>query len=135
MKSLFLLRHARATRSPEGDHERPLDPRGRDEAHRVGLFLSRLGSQPELVLTSSARRARTTAELAAAAGDYLGPERAAAGFSILTLMFAVGQVLGPAGAGILAGWTGGFAVSYGVAAGLNLLAVVLCLFLRPPAEP
>ena len=75
MKSLFLLRHARATRSPEGDHERPLDQRGRDEAHRVGLFLSRLGSRPELVLTSSARRARTTAELAAAAGDWSCPLR------------------------------------------------------------
>ena len=44
--------------------------------------------------------------VAAAAGDYLGPEKAAAGFAILTLMFAFGQVLGPAGAGILAGWTG-----------------------------
>ncbi len=69
--------------------------------------------------------------VAAAAGDYLGPEKAAAGFAILTLMFAFGQVLGPAGAGILAGWTGGFAISYGVAAGLNVLALVFCLFLRP----
>ena len=73
--------------------------------------------------------------VAAASGDYLGPEKAASGFAILTLMFAVGQVLGPAGAGILAGWTGDFAVSYGVAAGLNLLAVLLCLILRPPARP
>ncbi len=72
--------------------------------------------------------------VAAAAGDFLGPEKAAAGFAILTLMFAVGQVLGPAGAGILAGWTGGFAASYGVAAGLNLVAVSLCVFLRPPGD-
>ena len=70
--------------------------------------------------------------VAAAAGDYLGAERAAAGFAVLTLMFAVGQALGPAGAGILAGWTGGFAASYGVAAGLNAMAVVLCCFLRRP---
>lgn len=69
--------------------------------------------------------------VAAAAGDYLGSEKAAAGFAVLTLMFAVGQALGPAGAGILAGWTGGFAASYGVAAGLTALAVLLCLFLRP----
>ena len=72
--------------------------------------------------------------VAAAAGDYLGPEKAAAGFAILTLMFAFGQVLGPAGAGILADWTGSFTQSYAVAAGLNVLAVLLCLFLRPPSR-
>ena len=33
--------------------------------------------------------------ISAAAGDYLGAERAAAGFAILTLMFAAGQALGP----------------------------------------
>lgn len=68
--------------------------------------------------------------IAAAAGDYLGPEAAAAGFSMLTLMFACGQVLGPAGTGVLAEWTGGFAVSYAIAVGLNALAVLLCLFVK-----
>jgi len=72
--------------------------------------------------------------VAAAAGDYLGAEQAAAGFAILTLMFAVGQVMGPAGAGVLADWTGGFAASYGVAAGLCALAAGLCGSLRPPAH-
>jgi MFS family permease len=71
--------------------------------------------------------------VAAAAGDYLGPERAASGFAILTLMFAVGQVVGPASAGVLAEWSGGFALAYGVAAGLNLIAVALCPAL--PAAP
>ncbi len=61
-----------------------------------------------------------------------GPERAAGIFAILTLIFAVGQVLGPAGAGFLADWTGGFAAAYGVTTGLNCVAVILCLFLRPP---
>jgi predicted MFS family arabinose efflux permease len=70
--------------------------------------------------------------VAAASGDYFGPEKAAAGFAILTLMFALGQVLGPAGAGILADASGGFALSYAVAAGLNVLALLLALFLRPP---
>lgn len=69
--------------------------------------------------------------VAAAAGDYLGPEKAAAGFAVLTLMFAAGQVLGPAGAGILADWTGTFALSYAIAAGINCVAVVLCFFLSP----
>lgn len=71
--------------------------------------------------------------VAAATGDYLGAEKAAAGFAILTFMFALGQVAGPAGAGLLADVSGGFALSYGVAAGLNGLAALLCVFLRPPA--
>ena len=72
--------------------------------------------------------------VSAAAGDYFGPERAAGIFAILTLLFAIGQVLGPAGAGFLADWTGGFAAAYGVATGLNCVAAVLCLFLRPPTS-
>jgi MFS family permease len=72
--------------------------------------------------------------VAAATGDYLGPEKAAAGFAVLTLMFAVGQTLGPAGAGVLATWTGGFAIAFAFAVGLNLLAAALCLFLRPPVS-
>lgn len=94
-------------------------------AGRVGLYVSltlfglSAWSMPSIV--------------AAAAGDYLGPERAAAGFAMLTLMFAAGQVLGPAGAGFLADWRGGFASSFGVASGLNCLAVCLCMFLRRPA--
>lgn len=71
--------------------------------------------------------------VAAAAGDYLGPEKASAAFSILTLMFAVGQVVGPAGAGVLAEWTGGFALAFGVATGLNLVAILVCLFLPRPS--
>ncbi|HSG15825.1 MAG TPA: MFS transporter [Anaerolineae bacterium] len=69
--------------------------------------------------------------MAAASGHHLGADKAAAGFAVLTLMFAVGQVLGPAGAGILADRMGGFAVSYGVGACLGLLAVLLCFLLAP----
>ena len=72
--------------------------------------------------------------VSAAAGDYFGPERAAGIFALLTLIFAVGQVLGPAGAGFLADWTGGFAAAYGVTTGLNCVAAILCLFLRPPTS-
>jgi len=68
--------------------------------------------------------------VAAAAGDRLGPQHAAAGFAILTLMFALGQVLGPAGAGMLADWSGGFSAAYALSAALNVFAIVLCLFLR-----
>ena len=72
--------------------------------------------------------------VAAAAGDYLGPEKVAAAFSLLTIMFAVGQVAGPTLAGVLAEWTGGFALAFGAAAALNVLAVFLCLLLpRAPS--
>jgi len=69
---------------------------------------------------------------AAAAGDYFGTNGAAAGFAILTLMFAVGQSLGPAGAGALSEATGNFAASFAVATGLSILTIILCWFLRPP---
>ncbi|MCP5367911.1 MAG: YbfB/YjiJ family MFS transporter [Hyphomicrobiales bacterium] len=69
----------------------------------------------------------------AAAGDYLGPLRAAAGLSFITLFFAVGQVAGPLSAGALAEALGSFAPAYGLAAGLTALAVVLAAFLKPPA--
>jgi MFS family permease len=72
--------------------------------------------------------------VAAAAGDYLGPEKVAAGFAILTIMFAAGQVAGPASAGVLADWRGSFDMSYGIAAGLNAVAVLLCFLLRLPAR-
>jgi len=67
----------------------------------------------------------------AAAGDVLGPEDAAAGIAVLTLMFAAGQVAGPAAAGVLADITGDFSVGYAMAAGLCGLAVVLCGLLKP----
>ena len=69
---------------------------------------------------------------AAAAGDYFGTNGAAAGFAVLTLTFAIGQSLGPAGAGLLSEITGDFAASFAVATGLNLLTITLCWFLRPP---
>ncbi len=69
---------------------------------------------------------------AAAAGDYFGTTGAAAGFAALTLTFAIGQSLGPAGAGLLSEMTGDFAASFAVASGLNLTTITLCWFLRPP---
>jgi len=52
------------------DHERPLALRGERAARRMGRYLTTAGQVPDLVLTSSAVRARTTAELAAKAGKW-----------------------------------------------------------------
>jgi MFS family permease len=67
--------------------------------------------------------------MAAAVGDYLGLSRAATGFSTVTIFFAVGQVVGPASAGILAETSGSFTTSYLAAAGLTALAIVMCRML------
>ena len=72
MKTLLIMRHAKSDwgASFDGDHERPLSDRGRKAARRIGRFLSDGGAVPDLVLSSTAVRAVTTAELAAKAGRW-----------------------------------------------------------------
>lgn len=71
--------------------------------------------------------------MAAAIGDYLGKARAAAGFSIITFCFALGQTLGPALAGLHAEATGTFTWSYLASGGLTLAAAILARLLPSPA--
>jgi phosphohistidine phosphatase len=60
-RRLLLLRHAKAERDPEvEDSERPLAPRGRRDAGRMGQRIADLGLAPEQVLCSPARRTRET---------------------------------------------------------------------------
>jgi phosphohistidine phosphatase len=68
MQHLILLRHAKSSWDDAGlaDHDRPLAGRGLDDAPEMGRRLARRGIAPDLVLTSSARRARMTAELVVA---------------------------------------------------------------------
>ncbi len=64
----MLMRHAKsAWGQGVSDHERPLAPRGLKAAPRMGRWLAAQGLQPDMVLTSTATRARATAELVAAA--------------------------------------------------------------------
>ena len=69
MKRLTLLRHAKSSWDQAGldDHDRPLAERGRRDAPRIGERLTRRGLRPDLVLSSTALRARETAELVSAA--------------------------------------------------------------------
>lgn len=64
MKTLYLVRHAKATRE-EGrpDAERPLSERGRRDARKMGKRLARRKTQPDLIVSSPARRALTTARI------------------------------------------------------------------------
>lgn len=70
---LYVLRHAKSSWDDPGlsDHDRPLAPRGRKAAKVVGRHLEEAGIRPELVLCSSARRARETYELVQPVGELL----------------------------------------------------------------
>jgi phosphohistidine phosphatase len=71
LNRLLLLRHAKSSWDDPtlADHDRPLAPRGRTAARRIGKHLRREGVRVSLVLCSSARRARETL-------DLVGPEGA-----------------------------------------------------------
>jgi phosphohistidine phosphatase len=69
-RRLFLLRHAKSSWDDRSlaDHDRPLAPRGRKAAKRIGAYLRREQIDIALVLCSSARRARETLDLVAPPG-------------------------------------------------------------------
>ena len=70
--------------------------------------------------------------MAAASGDYFGPSGAASGLAAITLVFAIGQSLGPIGAGYLAELTGDFSSSYAVSCAAAVIAIFLCMLLKAP---
>ncbi|MHB1869371.1 MAG: SixA phosphatase family protein [Steroidobacteraceae bacterium] len=67
MKTLILVRHAKSAREqvPLSDRDRPLTDRGRRDAPRMAERLHRRGVQPDLLVSSPARRALGTAQLMA----------------------------------------------------------------------
>lgn len=62
MKTLLLLRHAKSSWDDPSlsDFDRPLAPRGRRDAPRVGAALRERGPAPEVILSSPAARTRET---------------------------------------------------------------------------
>lgn len=73
-RQLFILRHAKSSWDDPSlpDHDRPLAPRGRKAARRLAAFAEDARLRPELVLCSSATRARETLDLIA--GSLGAPE-------------------------------------------------------------
>lgn len=72
MRTLRLLRHAKSSWDDPGlaDHDRPLAPRGERATRRLAHHLAGREIRPQLVLCSSAVRARATlAPLVSALGD------------------------------------------------------------------
>ena len=72
MKTLYLVRHAKSSwKYPKlDDFERPLNKRGRRNAPFMGSVLKELKVAPDLVLSSPANRAATTARTIADHIDY-----------------------------------------------------------------
>ena len=67
MKTLYLLRHAKSSWEYEelSDHDRPLNKRGRSDAPLIGQELADREIKLDMIITSSAVRALTTATLIA----------------------------------------------------------------------
>ena len=63
MKTLLVLRHGKSNwgEPAQNDHDRPLKKRGRRGARSIGRQLLEADLLPDLVLSSTARRARATA--------------------------------------------------------------------------
>jgi phosphohistidine phosphatase len=72
MKILYLVRHAKSSwKYPNlDDFERPLNKRGRKNAPFMGSILKKLKVAPDLVISSPANRAATTARIIADTIDY-----------------------------------------------------------------
>ena len=63
MKYLYLIRHAKSSWSDPGlsDHDRPLNKRGKRDVPFMGQRMAGYQHRPEMIISSPARRARTTA--------------------------------------------------------------------------
>jgi len=64
MKKLYLVRHAKSSweDSSLDDIDRPLNERGKNNAPEMGERLKKLGILPDLLISSPAKRARSTAK-------------------------------------------------------------------------
>jgi phosphohistidine phosphatase len=74
MKSVLVLRHAKSSwKYPDKtDHERPLNKRGKRDAPLIGRLLKKERLVPDVIISSTAMRARATAEAIAKASGYKG---------------------------------------------------------------
>jgi phosphohistidine phosphatase len=74
MKTLLILRHAKSSwgHPEQPDHERPLNKRGKHDAPRMGKLLREEDLVPDIIMSSTARRARETAERVIEASGFEG---------------------------------------------------------------
>jgi len=77
MKTLLLLRHAKSSwkDSDVDDHERPLNKRGKKDAPKIGRMVRDDDLLPDLIVSSSAKRCRKTADHVIEQSGYRGETR------------------------------------------------------------
>jgi len=75
MRTLMLLRHGKSSHKDSrlADFDRPLTKRGRRDASRIGALLVDEDMLPDLIVSSTACRARETTERLVAAAGFDGP--------------------------------------------------------------
>src|SRR4028118_135483 len=75
-RTLVLVRHAKSSWAQplQADFDRPLNERGEKDAPRMGERLKKLGIVPNLIVSSTAKRAAETAKLIAKGVGY-DPEK------------------------------------------------------------
>lgn len=71
-RRLFMVRHAKSSwKNPlQSDFDRPLNDRGEHDAPMMGERLKKLGIMPDLIISSTAKRAAQTAKKIAQAIGY-----------------------------------------------------------------
>lgn len=110
MKSLLVVRHAKSSWETEGqrDFDRPLNDRGRRDAPMMADRLIARGIVPDLLVSSPALRAKTTAELFASR------------FGVTDIFFKPELYHAPA------------PIFYSVIGGLDEIASTACIFSHNP---
>jgi phosphohistidine phosphatase len=74
MKTLLVMRHAKSSwaEPTQADHDRPLNKRGKKAAPLMGRLLQERDAVPDLILSSTAMRAVSTARAVAESCGYAG---------------------------------------------------------------
>jgi len=74
MKTALILRHAKSgwDNMHQPDHERTLNERGQQDAPRMGELILREQLTPDTIVSSTAQRARETAEAVAVTSQFAG---------------------------------------------------------------
>ncbi|MBI82236.1 MAG: hypothetical protein CMJ81_03485 [Planctomycetaceae bacterium] len=86
MKTLLVLRHAKSSwkDSSINDHDRELNQRGRYDAPRMGQLLRDEGLVPDIILSSTAMRARETTEAVVDTSGFNGELQFSSTFYLAT---------------------------------------------------